>query len=368
MKAVCKLEALQKVIGLVGSVVPARSTQPALQNLLLSVGKETLTASATDLDVGLCVEVPVEKGSEPGQVGLRGADFSAIVREADAEEIKIEATGEAAKVRAGGASYNLVAYAGEDFPAVADFPASAAAKLTGVELAETIDRVLFAAAREQTRYAINGIYLALRKKELEMVATDAHRLAVVRRKLGKAAKDERSAIAPLKVMGEIRKIIESQKPETVEIAFTDREIFFRVPDVVLVGRLVEGNYPKYEEAIPDDCDRKVTFDRELMLKRLRQAMLLTSEESRSVTLTFEKGKATIRGRTPERGEARVELEVDYPEKKVEVAFNPQYLVDVLRVLRGEGVTLLLKDASRPGLVREGKDYLYVLMPVRVREV
>ena len=101
MKAVCKLEALQKVIGLVGSVVPVRSTQPALQNLLLSVEKETLTASATDLDVGLCVEVPVEKGSEAGQVGLRGADFAAIVREADAEEIEIEATGAAAKVHAG---------------------------------------------------------------------------------------------------------------------------------------------------------------------------------------------------------------------------------------------------------------------------
>lgn len=367
MKAVCKREALQKVVALAGSVVPARSTQPALQNLLLSVREGTLTASATDLDVGMRVEVPVEAGSEPGEVGLRGADFGAIVREADAEEIAIEAKEDAATVRAGGASYDLVAYAGGDFPAVAEFPKEADATLPADAFAGMVDRVLFAAAREQTRYAINGVHLSLRKKEIEMVATDAHRLAVVRGKIGKGAKGERSAIAPLKVMGEARKLVESEKPEAIEIAVAEREIFFRVPGATLVGRLVEGNYPKYEEAIPEDCDRHVTFDRELMLRRLRQAIVLTSEETRSVTLSFEKGRCTIRGRTPERGSAKVELDVDYPDKKVEVAFNPQYLVDVLRVLRGDGATIELKDATRPGVLREGKDYLYVLMPVRVRE-
>jgi len=174
-----------------------------------------------------------------------------------------------------------------------------------------------------------------------------------------------SAIVPTKAMHLIERALEGL--ETVAVQIGEKQLLVRAGNLVIYSRLVDGHFPKYEDVIPPDCDKKVELKTADFLTAMRQASVLTNEESRGVKMTFKKNELVLSSRAPEMGEAhiRVKAALEGPEKEFEIAFNPFFVIDVLKVIEAEAFTLQMKSANKPGLIREGNHYTHVIMPVNI---
>ncbi|MHC4914713.1 MAG: DNA polymerase III subunit beta [Planctomycetota bacterium] len=364
MKLVCERSKLLAAAQAAAEVAPTRPTRPIAQGVLFDVGKDGVVLAATDYDVGIRYTLETKKTSGQGRAVVNAGQLLAVVRDLSDEEIQLEMDADRTVITCGGSRMNLPGMDEGDFPEVSGVGSDRTVKLPVGEVVGMLDRVAFAAGQEESRYAINGVFVKVNKRDLEVVATDARRLAMMKRKLPKDTKLQRSAILPLKLVGMLKKLSAGQ--EELRMVLRESEAVFACGPAVLVGRLVEGTYPKYEEAIPKDCDKTVSIDREKFRSALKQAMNFTTEDTRSVTLLPKKGKMVVEARVAERGEASIVVEADYKGPDLEVAFNPQYLLDAAGRLEKDVVELQLKDSSRPGLITEGKDYLSVVMPVRLR--
>ncbi|MFN9993252.1 MAG: DNA polymerase III subunit beta, partial [Phycisphaerales bacterium] len=274
-----------------------------------------------------------------------------------------------------------------DFPPIPDFQSAVngTAEVTKAKaiiahpagsLAELVARTLFATAKETSRYAINGVFLKRDGKRLEMVATDGKRLALARTNLSSSEKDAKavSCIIPVKALGMLQKLIKDND-EPVQIAVCDNQILFSFGTAaspgraLLISNIVEGQFPPYEEVIPKDQDKRVTFDRAVLGHAVDRAALLTNEESRGIRLSFspKSKQVELSSRAQEVGEANVKAEVEaYEGDAVEIAFDPKYITDALKVITEPQVVMELKASNKPGLIKSGNDFLYVVMPMNLQ--
>jgi DNA polymerase-3 subunit beta len=224
----------------------------------------------------------------------------------------------------------------------------------------------FAAARETSRYAINGVLWELQEGRLSLTATDGRRLSHAEGKPKSPGDREIRAIVPIKAMNLFMRIV-TDADEQVGVTVTENQnqIVFRSSRATVSSALVEGQFPNYRDVIPSDSDKKAELNTGEFLSAIRRAALLTNDESRSIRLSFAGDGLTLTGRAPEQGEATVRMLASYQGEPVEIGFNPVFLVDVLKVVEAEVVTLDLKAANRPGIVRSGANMLYVVMPLNL---
>lgn len=395
MKVICDRGALLDAVNLVSGVVAARTPRPQLQCVKLSAKKSgkvgEITLAATDAEVSLRLQTSQVDVQEQGDALIPADKLRQIVsaEEGDATlTIETEAGGQdACHIRGQDARFKVYGYPAEEFPPIPDIVAvvegrdGVKAKATFAHragsLADMISRTLFATARETSRYAINGVLLKREGKKLEMVATDGRRLALCRQTLSGGDKDAPaiSCIVPSKALSLLLKLIDDPE-STVQVAITDSQILFSVgaPEeggkrAVLTSNLVEGTFPPYEEVIPKDQDKKVTFDRDVLMSAVRRAALLTNEESRGVRLSFngKEKRVELSSRAPEMGEAEVNVDVAaYEGGDIEIGFNPAFIVDALKVISDPEVTMELKAANKPGVMKSGAEFVYVVMPVNLQ--
>ena len=228
-----------------------------------------------------------------------------------------------------------------------------------------VAQTLFATARENSRYAINGVLVERQGNKLAVVATDGHRLALAKGSC-KATNDEtRSAIVPTKALNLLLRLFDDAE-QTVHVKAEDNQILFKTDDAVLVSNLVEGNFPPYADVIPKDGDKKASLATDLFISAVRRAALLTNEESKGVRMAFDAEGLTLSSRAPEMGEAEIHVPMpEYTGDAVEIGFNPAYLLDALKVIDESQVHLELKGPNKPGVLRTGPNFLYVVMPVNL---
>lgn len=392
MKVICDRGALLEGINLVSGAVAARTPRPQLQCVKITAtktgGAGELVLSATDAEVALRLSISKVDVQKTGEALIPADKIRQIVSAEENEPtLTLETEGEAMHIRGADAHFKVFGYPSADFPPIPDF-ASAAAGTGGApkakavithpagSLAELVMRTLFATARETSRYAINGVLLKRDGKRLELVATDGRRLALARANLTGGEKDGKGVqcIVPTKALGMLQKLIQ-EHDEPVQIAITDNQILFSFGTAgspgraVLVSNLVEGAFPPYEDVIPKDQDKKVTFDRDVVTSAVRRAALLTNEESRGVRMAF-KGKdkkLDLSSRAPEMGEANVSADLAaYDGEDIEIGFNPAFIVDALKILNDPQVIMELKAPNKPGLIKSGTDFMYVVMPVNLQ--
>ena len=233
------------------------------------------------------------------------------------------------------------------------------------EWARMIEWTVFSAARESTRYAINGVLWEVDGETLTMAATDGRRLSLARGKIESAKAEERpQAIVPGKALSLLAKL-PADAETRVGITVTSNQFLADVGRAQISSTLVEGHLPKYQDVIPTDCDRMVVLNTNEFLHATKQAALLTNEESKGVRLALSDGELTLSSRAPEQGEATVSLPVKYSGEPLEIGFNPVFLTDVLRIAHEDDVTLELAKPNRPGVIRIGDDFVYVVMPVNL---
>ena len=364
MKLRVNRQELAEAMAAVGSVAASRTTKPILQCVLVRARADHAEFEATDLEIGLRYLVTQVEVETEGEVLVAAEKLGAIARELADEVVEIEAEESVCHVRGADSHFQISAQDTSEFPAVTLGPGQSDFEISSEVLRQLAERTALAAARENTRYAINGVLWEKSGEVLKLVATDGRRLAHAVGKLVSGSKAEASAIVPSKAMALFQRIL-GDREETVGVRMLSNQILLSSPRVMVSTALVEGNFPKYQDVIPADNDKKAVFKVAEILSAVRQAALLTNEEARGVRFSFSGEELALSSRAPQEGEARITRAIPYTGEPVEIGFNPHFLIDVLRVVHTDEVTFEMKEPTRPGVLKVGEDFLYVIMPVNL---
>lgn len=362
MKVICNRNSLSDALSLLATVVSTRTTRPILQCLRMYTEDDGLTLLATDLEVGLRCHIKEVEIVEPGQTVASAAKLAAIVHQVEEQTITFATEQEKLVVSALGAKFVLYTFDPDEYPPVAAREDGQKFTATAGLLTTIGEQTVYAAAKATSRYAINGLHLEVQGNRIAMVGTDGRRLARACGILPGKVDEQISCIIPSKTVGMLDKL--SDDPDLpVQVIVTDSQISFATPEKLLVSNLVEGNFPSYEAVIPKENTCKVKVNRVQLMAAVRRAALMTSKESHSLKLTVGTDQLTLEAHVPDEGEATVQLPIECQGEPVEITFNPEYLIDPLRVLAQDDVNFEFKTSTTPGLMKAGPDFLYVLMPV-----
>jgi DNA polymerase-3 subunit beta len=368
MKVICHREGLLSACQLASVAVSARDVKPVLRNLKAVVSDDRCTLMATDLELGIRLEVRGIKVDEPGEALLPAARLISILRECPDDEMSIEAGPDACTVRGTATEYEMP---GEDPAAFPDVPSFAEEKyheLTAGVLREMIRRTIFAAAQEQQmRFgATTGILWELDGEDAALVATDGHRLALAKGKTqakGGHSTQGQTLVVPAKAMSLLERNL-TEPDELVKISLRSNEALMKTERAMIYSRLVEGRFPNYKQVLPSKHQSRVPLTVGPFFSAVRQAAIMTDEQSKRVRFQFAKGKLTLRAQGAEAGQSRVEMPVEYDGKGLEISFDPKYLSDMLKVLEPDTPVLLdLGDGAAPAVFRHEPNYAYVVVPM-----
>jgi DNA polymerase-3 subunit beta len=367
MKVICNRGALLEALTVAGTVVASRTPKPALQCVKLSALEKSLTVAATDLEVAIRYLDHQVQIDDPGEALVPADKMRDIVRESVDDTLSIETSGDNAVIKGQDSNFKIFTQSVAEFPPVPDFEGEPQFEIAGGHLKQLIGQTLFAAAKESSRYAFNGVLVSVKGKKISLVATDGRRLAMAKGDLvsDNSGKDGAKAIIPAKALTLIDKLVDDPE-EAVGFQIKENQVIVHTSSATLTSSLVEGQFPPYEDVIPKDCDKKMTASTADFLAKIRLASLLTTEESKGVRLAFNKKGLVLSSRSPESGEATVNFPCKFEGSDVEIGFNPTFLIEALRVVDTDEISLELTAPNRPGLLKGGPDFLYVIMPVNLQ--
>lgn len=370
MELVARKADLVRELQFFQQIVERKNTIPILANVLLETSGDQVTLLATDLEVALrsTTEAAVSK---PGSVTLPAKKFYEVVRALPEADVHIETdkNGTGVTVSAERFESRMPMLPREDFPSLPEGGAGKKSTLKGSTLREMVAKTQFAITGEDTRYYLNGALFVLRGDSMTFVATDGHRLAVVNanREGGDKGDEEIKAILPRKTLSELSRLL----TDDVQVQYErgENHLFFEIGPRLLISRMIDGQFPAFEKVIPKANDKRIEFERDRLTSAIRRVALLSNERSRAVKLLIDKGKVEVTSSSPEFGEAREPLTVEYDGPALTICFNAQYVLDFLGAVDAETVALELKDEVSQAVMRpvgvDGYDYTYVIMPMRV---
>jgi DNA polymerase-3 subunit beta len=395
MELVVRKNDLLRELQLFQGIVERKNTIPILANVLMEAKGDELRFLATDLEVGLrsrCTAA-VAKG---GSLTLPAKKFYEIVKSLPETDIRIAEDKGGVKVAADRFDSRMQTLPREDFPTLPETSPTGGterATLPRAAIKEMVGKTAFAITGEDTRFFLNGALFVLRPDSMSLVATDGHRLALVtvardagaggaERGEGAPAKrdrgagapgvnkdgDEVKAILPKKTLGELSRLLQ-EGDEDIQYERGENHLFFDVGDRKLISRMIDGQFPAYERVIPKGNDKRIEFERDRLTNAVKRVALLSNERSRAVKFQVDKGKVDITSSSPDLGEAKETLPVEYSGPAMQICFNAQYVLDFLSAVSTDVVSLELKDEVSQAVMRpvgaEGYDYTYVIMPMRV---
>jgi DNA polymerase III subunit beta len=370
MELVVRKNDLLRELQLFQGIVERKNTIPILANVLMEAKGDEVRFLATDLEVGLrsrC-QAAVAKG---GSLTLPAKKFYEIVKSLPETDIRIAEEKGGVKVAADRFDSRMQTLPREDFPTLPEAGPAPTATLPRAALREMVSKTQFAITGEDTRYFLNGALFVLRPDSMSLVATDGHRLALVTvprdSKLQKDA-DEIKAILPKKTLGELARLL-GDGEEDIKYERGENHLFFDVGGRLLISRMIDGQFPAYERVIPKGNDKHIEFERDRLTNAVKRVALLSNERSRAVKFQIDRNKVDVTSSSPDLGEARETLPVEYSGAAMQICFNAQYVLDFLSAVSTDVISLDLKDEVSQALLRpvnaEGYDYTYVIMPMRV---
>jgi DNA polymerase-3 subunit beta len=360
---------LAQVLNVVGS----KATMPILSNVLIEAEKDQISLTTTNLDLGIRCKIKAEV-KETGAVTLPVKRLATIVRELPNVDVTVDASpNHQVKLASGGSNFRIMGIGKEEFPPLPEFGDEKSYTLEQAELTTMLKSVAYAQSSDETRYILNGVYFNFKDGKLSLVATDGRRLALVSKELDVPAGSAGAIILPAKTVGELLRLLD--KGEKLKINFNDRRAAFQiatdkdgsglVDSVYLYSKVVEGNYPNYQQVIPKETHQRIKLERELFLQCVHRAALVCSEKSNSVKIKLSSNLLEITAQSPDFGEAHESMAIGYSGPDLQVAFNPAFVMDPLRALTKDEVFFEVKDEVSPGVFKTLESFICVIMPVRL---
>jgi DNA polymerase III subunit beta len=361
-------EKLQEALTSVTAAVPTKTTLPVLANILVEASDHGVRLSGTDLDVAVSVQVPAEVES-PGALTLPAKRLGEIVRELPPSPVKLAALGEQrATLECARTKFKLLGLPREEYPAFPAVDFTNAWRVKSALLHEMIGRTAFAASTEESRPILNGVLWEVRASQMRMVATNGHRLAL----LEVAAEQPETAggdfIVPPRALEQVRKVFPPD--EELEIGRGENHLAFRSPLASVSTRLIEGPYPNYDQVIPRDNDRIAIVDRTALVGALRRMAVVASDQTHRVKLSFNAALLRFTVQTPDIGEGQDEIGIEYSGDQLDIGFNTNYLLEILRYMPTDEIKFTFKTAERAATILPDKwnstaRYVCLVMPLRL---
>jgi len=371
MEFVVRKNDLLRELQLFQGIVERKNTIPILANVLMEAKGDEVRFLATDLEVGLRSKCKANV-AKPGALTLPAKKFYEIVKSLPDTDIRVAEEKGGVKVAADRFDSRMQTLPREDFPTLPETSGAAVVTLAPTALKEMVSKTQFAITGEDTRYFLNGALFVLRPESMSLVATDGHRLALVNVGRNGTTKKEgeeaNKAILPKKTLSELARLL-GDGEDAITYERGENHLFFNVGDRMLISRMIDGQFPAYERVIPKGNDKHIEFERDRLTNAVRRVALLSNERSRAVKFQIDKGKVDVTSSSPELGEAKETLPVDYNGASMQICFNAQYVLDFLSAVNTDVVALEVKDEVSQAVMTpvgaEGYDYTYVIMPMRV---
>lgn len=361
-------------LGRIQSIVEKRNSMPILANVLIEAPQKSkdskLHLAATDLEVGIR-SLHLANVSEPGGLTVSAKKLFEIVRELPDENIELAATANSyLEIRCNRSRFTLAGTAVEEYPTLPEFSPEKTVPIPARVLSQMIERTMYAASVDETRYNLNGVYLEVLEGTgaIRLVATDGHRLACVDREIeGDATALASGVIIPRKGLGELKRLVDEDDSDVIELAFASNSGFARKGDVTLVMRLIEGEFPNYNQVIPKNLTRHLILPTDSLVQAVRRVALLSSERSRAVKLELSDGQLVITSSNPDLGDAREELDIDFSGEPLAIGFNARYLLDAINAVQSKEVRFSFQDELSPSRLSPPDDEktIAIVMPMRI---
>lgn len=366
MKLHCHRPTLATAFQIVSGVVPSRTPKDILRNVKLQVGGGKATLVGTDQEVGIRYEIPGVETDSDGEVLLPKDRLIAILRELTDDGVDLEVNEKALWVRSGHSEFKLSAEDPAEFPPVQAFDATSYHVVPAASFREMIKRTVFATDSESTRYALGGVLMEFGTDKLTMAATDSRRLAVVSTTstvVGTIEPRATQPVVPAKALSLIERSI-TENDQDVYLAVYPNSVLVKVGSSTIYSRLVEGRFPRYADVIPAPGGSIIDMVVSPFYSAVRQAQIVTNEESRGVDFTFENGTLRLTSVAADIGQSKIEIPISYDGTPITITFDPRYIADFLRILDAStSVKLQLTDGESAAVLRTDDGYTYVIMPL-----
>jgi DNA polymerase-3 subunit beta len=367
MEIIVRKNDLVRELHLVQGIVERKNSVPVLSNVLAEARDGEVRLAATDLDVSLrcgCLAQVVAEGA----ITLGAKKLYEIARSLPDADVRIKLLDDAwVSIDCERASFKMAGLPREDFPVLPEARLKKGIEVPGGVFRELISRTAFAITAEDARYYLAGALLVLDKEGAAMVATDGHRLSYAHKSAPLKGADSLRVLIPRKAVYELARLLEVE--DAVTFQQVENHLLFSVGGRTLSSKTIEGQFPAFEKVIAVAGDKMIELDRERFAMAIRRVSLLASERSRAIRVTLASGKLELAASSPELGEARETIPVEYQGESVEIGFNAQYLLDFLGAVGTGTVGMEVKDAESQGMFRprgdSGTDYRYVVMPMRL---
>lgn len=369
MKFTVTRQNLHSGLAAVSASIPTKTTLPVLSNILIETGDDGVWMSGTDLDVAVRIRVPAEV-SEGGSLTAPGKKLQEIARELPDQPVEISSRGDQIELRCGRSHFRLNGLPAEEFPTLPEVEFESGWSAKGKDLQSLIHHTAFAVSTEESRPILNGVLWELRNGEMRMVATNGHRLARMSMPAGSTDQTTTELIVPPAALNQVQRLF--SEADDVAVARSGNHLGFRAGTTEVYTRLIEGSYPNYEQVIPKDNDKWAIVGKKDLESAVRRMAVVASDQTHRIRLQFEEGRVNLNVLTPDLGEGHDELELQFEGEDLEIGFNANYLLEVLRYMPTNDVKLTFKAPERAATVLpvapEGEsapDYLCLVMPLRL---
>jgi DNA polymerase III subunit beta len=368
MKLTTSKDALLKGIQTVQNAVSTKTTLPILSHILVEAKKDAVRLVATDLEIGMTAIVDGEV-SEEGAITVPARKFSEIVKELPGQspiQITVKKSN-AVTIESGKSYFKIMGLQKDDYPQLPEFPVNPKTadlvKLPQKLLKQMIQLTAFAMSHDETRYVLNGILFSFKDKTLKLVATDGRRLAFVEKSIPDMGALRKDVILPMKTIQELNRSLADDKDAV--FCFKESQLQINLGQTIITSRLIEGEFPNYEQVIPKKTKEELLVSTQDFLQATRRASILVNPESQSVKINIIRDKMIITKATPELGEVREEIDVDYKGGEFVIGFSPAYLIDVLKNIEDQEIKFGFIDPEKPAVIRNNSDYTYIVLPMQV---
>ena len=367
MRITCSKDLLLENLQSVLKTVSTKSTMPVLSGIRIDLKDSgNIELASTDMELSLRLTMEAKAEGE-GALVAPGRLMTDVVRSLPAGEVTLDMDEkeQVLEIRCGTASFRLNCLPAADFPRLPGMPEEGSFEIDSEPMVSTINTVARAASRDETRPLLTGILVKFSKDRLKMVATDSYRLSVRETEASSSLKEKQEIIVPRASLEELARICAQVGAEKVNVGIMDGQAIFSAGNVILTSRLIEGQFPNYQQLLPDEFTHEINMDREELMEATGRVSLM-AQKNAPLRLRFSSGELTISAQTPQVGEAKETMAVAFQGEEVEIGFNPEFLREGIDSVSEDQVALRIISPLRPGLIKgSGDDFLYLIMPIRL---